>query len=238
MKPRISPAVSSLVLPVFAGLVFFALFVSLGLWQLDRARQKREIGDSFEAAANYAVFSENASYKLYQRITVAGHYVGDRQFLIENIVLDGQLGYYVITPFEYAAGKPLLLVNRGWFAKHAEENTPPPISVDDREQSISGRVGRLPRVAIRPGPAFAERTDWPRRAVWPDLDELAGELGRPVQPYVLLADPDPASKFERRWQPQEIGPMRNIGYAVQWFAMALAVPVIGIVLIRRKRVAA
>jgi LPXTG-motif cell wall-anchored protein len=32
-----------------------------------------------------------------------------------------------------------------------------------------------------------------------------------------------------------MGPMRHIGYAFQWFALALAVLVTGIVLYRRKR---
>ena len=221
-------------LPALAGLLLLALFVTLGFWQLDRAADKREVQSAFEAGGEYRRLEADASYDRYQPLTATGRYLDRRQVLLENIVLNGRLGYYVITPFEFAPDEPLLLVNRGWIPKEAEGDALP-IAVSGREQEIRGRVGWLPRVGIRPGPAFAGDSGWPRRAVWPETQEVAAALGREVLPFVLLADPDPSSGLVRRWQPQEVGPMRHIGYAVQWFALALAVVVIAIVLHRRKR---
>lgn len=238
MKTRISSGASSAVLPVLAGVFFCLLFVALGFWQLHRAAEKRQVGNSFDAGGEALPLSADASYRLYQRITADGRYLGQRQFLIDNVVLDGRLGYYVVTPFEYDPSGPLLMVNRGWLPIAEQANGEPPVAIGGQHQSISGRVGRLPRVAIRPGTAFAERSRWPRHALWPDLDELAAELGRPVLPFVLLADPDPAAALERRWQPQQMGPLRHIGYAVQWFAMALAILVIGALVHRRRKAAA
>lgn len=228
---------TSVLLPVVAGLVLLAIFVTLGFWQLDRAAQKREVRAAFEAEGAYRRVEADASYEQYAAIKATGRYLGQRQVLIENIVLDGRLGYYVVTPFEYSADDPLLLVNRGWLPREADESAGLPIAVGGHEQEIRGRVGRLPRVGIRPGPAFADDTGWPRRAVWPESQEIAAALGREVLPFVLLADPEPSSGLVRRWQPQEIGPMRHLGYAVQWFALGLAVIVTGIILFRRKRTA-
>lgn len=233
---RRGPISPSALLPPLAGIVLVALFATLGFWQLDRAEEKRQISSAFDAEGGYAALTADAEYEMYQRISAYGRYLDDRQFLLENIVQDGQVGYYVITPFEYAADKPLLIVNRGWIPKDREGSDTPVIDVPDADRTIRGRVGQLPRVGIRPGPAFDDAAEWPRRAVWPELDELAAELGRQVRPFVLLADPVSSPGFVRRWQPQQIGPMRHVGYAVQWFALALAVIVTGIVLVRRKGV--
>lgn len=237
MRPNISLNAATELLPPLAGLILLALFVTLGFWQLDRAAEKREIRASFDSGGEYRRLEADATYERYQPLKVSGRYLEQRQILLENIVLDGKLGVYVITPFEYAADEPLLLVNRGWIAEEAVEGGAPPVALGGREQEIRGRVGRLPRVGIRPGPAFADDMGWPRRAVWPETDEVAAVLGREVLPFVLLADPDPTSGLIRRWRPQDIGPMRHIGYAVQWFALALAVVVTAVILYRRKSTA-
>ena len=58
-------------------------------------------------------------------------------------------------------------------------------------------------------------------AVYPTLDELAEALGRPVQPFVLLMDPQDDYGYLRDWAPEEVGPGRHFGYALQWFAMGV-----------------
>ena len=40
--------------PLIAGGVFVALFVSLGLWQLDRAAEKQALLELFESGGDYA----------------------------------------------------------------------------------------------------------------------------------------------------------------------------------------
>ena len=220
-------------LPALAGAVLLGLFVALGFWQLDRAAEKRAMQAAFDAGREHAALDTDTSYERFTPLKASGHYLSERQILLENIVLDGRLGYYVITPFELAPGEPLLLVNRGWLPKAGGDDAVPPIDVSGRAQEIRGRVGRLPRVGIRPGPAFTDDS-WPRRAVWPETEEVAAVLGREVLPFVLLADPDDSSGLVRDWQPREMGPMRHVGYAVQWFALALAVTVVAVVLFRRK----
>jgi surfeit locus 1 family protein len=234
MIPRIRRATHA-ALPALAGTALLALFVTLGFWQLDRAQEKREVRAAFEAQGEYRTLATGETYERFTPLKAVGRFLERRQILLENIVLDGRIGYYVITPFELSVDEPLLLVNRGWLPKQADESAAPPIAVDDQEVEIRGRVGHLPRVGIRPGPAFADATGWPRRAVWPETQEIAAVLGREVLPFVLLADPDPSSGLVRRWQPQEIGPMRHLGYAVQWFALALAVIVTAVILFRRQR---
>lgn len=210
-------------LPVFAGLLFMALFVRLGIWQLDRAEEKAALAAAFDNPANMARVSEGLAPETYQAIGAKGSYLAGRQVLIDNVVRNGRVGYYVITPFEFSTDAPLLLVNRGWVIKDPSQSTLPDLSVDTTTLNISGKAGRLPRVGIRPGEAFADRISWPRIGVWPTSLEIAAEVGRDVLPYVLLLDPQQAPGFERQWKPPDTGTSTHYGYAFQWFAMAATV---------------
>ena len=220
-------------LPPLAGLIFIVLFGWLGFWQLDRAQQKNELMALFEDDAPYSRLHNDMPVEFFQRIESRGQYLSDWQVLIDNIVVSGRVGYYVITSFRLAPDAPLLIVNRGWVEK-SQLNALPDVSVTEEFISVRGRVGRLPRVGIRPGEAFEGSKDWPRVAVYPTLDELAKELGSELLPFVLLLSPDADDGYVRRWQPPQSGPMMHYGYAFQWFVMALAVLVILIWNYRKK----
>lgn len=236
---RLSTIISRDLLPPLAAVVLVVLFSSLGFWQLERAEQKRAVEAAFTDAGERLTVTGDAAYPLYQPLTATGRYLDERQFLIDNVILDGRLGYFVVTPFEYERGKPLLLVNRGWVARDSAEDVETALqtaSDDSGETTVQGRAGQLPRVGIRAGEVFTEDPAWPRTVNWPTLDDLATVLQRDLLPFVLLEDPEPGSKLLRRWEPRQAGPMRHIGYAVQWFALAATVIVTAVVLYRKKRV--
>lgn len=207
--------------PPAAGIIFAALFVSLGTWQLDRAAEKKALLSKFEVEGRFNQVSDFSSLDEFERIQLEGEFLPERQVLIDNIVLDGRPGYYVITPFKPNSADPIMLINRGWTPKSMNAGDLPDLTIGQSGyQSVRGLVGRLPRVAIRPGEAFADVGSWPRIAVYPRLDEIAAALDRPVLPVVLLLAADNEHGFVRRWQPNVSGPSTHYGYAVQWFAMA------------------
>ena len=226
------------VVPPLAGLVFIVLFSWAGFWQLDRAQQKNELVALFEDDAPYSRLHNDMPVEIFQRIESLGRYKSERQVLIDNIVVGGRVGYYVITSFRHAPDAPLLIVNRGWIGKE-QLSTLPDISVTDEFITVRGRVWRLPRVGIRPGEAFegsgANTNSWPKVAVYPTLDELAKKLDSELLPFVLLLKPDADDGYLRQWQPPQSGPMMHYGYAFQWFVMALAVLSILVWNFRKKR---
>lgn len=208
--------------PPVAGLLFAALFVNLGLWQLDRAAEKRALLAAFESGESFRRPPNFENLQAFERIEVSGRYLGEKQVLIDNIVHDGAVGYYVITPFRLSANSPLLLVNRGW--KPKDGNDPAAgIDIESTNEKIRGLAGNLPQVGIRPGEAFAGSNDWPRIAVYPNLQEVARQLEAELQPRVLLLAAGEPHGFVRDWQPNVSGPMTHYSYAFQWFAMATAV---------------
>jgi surfeit locus 1 family protein len=221
--------------PPVAGLIFIAIFLSLALWQLDRAAEKNALLELFESDAPYLRVSNFDSLNEFDRIQVDGEFLVDQQILIDNIVQNGRPGYFVITPFRPNTRQPLLLVNRGWTPKIGFDGALPDIDIDTSMRTVRGLAGRLPRVGIRPGEAFEGSAEWPRIAVYPDLDEVATQLEQTVLPVVLLLAPAEEDGFARNWQPNVSGPMTHYGYAFQWSAMAAAIAIILFWHIRKRR---
>lgn len=220
------PLVRRFVPPV-AGIIAFATFVSLGNWQLDRAAEKETLAALFADDAPATPWQDLEDPAPYQWAQAGGRFFNDKQILIDNIVREARLGYFVITPFEVSRNAPLLLVNRGWVEKSAIDRGAISLHVPEEQASIRGRIGNLPRVAIRGGDGFAGSNEgWPRKAVYPTTNEVARELDRNVAPNVLLLDPADARGYERNWAPVVSGPETHYGYAFQWFAMATTVLVI------------
>lgn len=208
------------VIPPLVGIVLVLTFARLGFWQLDRAKEKIALQLAFDNPG-YVQVEQNLQPHHFQAIQSRGQYLDDRQILIENAILDGALGYFVITPFELDKAGPLLLVNRGWIARNLNAPELPDVAVTQASRLVRGKSGTLPRVGIRPGEAFADHSRWPRAGVWPTIDEAAAEIGREVMPYVLLLDADQPGGYVRRWKPPDSGTSTHYGYAFQWFAMAL-----------------
>lgn len=210
--------------PPVAAIVAVVAFVNLGLWQLDRAAEKE---------ARQALFSEETGHRPlasigepveFAGVEATGRLLADRQILIDNIVKNGRLGYYVITPLEYSRSAPLLLVNRGFIDRSAVTSEADALDVAGDRMPIRGRIGRLPRVGVRGGPGFADPgAEWPLVAVYPTADEVAEVLDRDVMPWILLLSPDDERGYLRDWRPEGSGPSTHYGYAFQWFAMAVAV---------------
>ena len=206
-------------LPLVAAAIFIGIFVSLGFWQLDRAIEKKAMLSLFESDAIFEEPSDFAALEQFDRIKVFGQYLDDRQIVVDNIPKDGQIGYYVITPFKPSISDDWLLVNRGWVPKTAN----PDLSIHGESRTILGLSGFLPRVAIQPGEVFTEHNNWPRVGFYPSINDVAAELDEELLPTVLLLHPNAEEGFVRRWEPDVSGPMTHYSYAFQWFAMAMVV---------------
>ena len=206
-------------LPLLVGALFVALFASLGAWQINRGLDKRAEQQLFRDETGFATWRNGASVRPFQRVEASGYYDGERQVLLDNIIANGRRGYYVVTPLAGPDGEPLLLVNRGWIEKSGNFVDTTRLEVPAGRVSVRGRVGALPRAGMKMGAGFEPGQAWPKTAVYPSGDEVAAEIGRDVQDFVLLMDPEEPYGFLREWAPGTIGPSRHFGYALQWFAM-------------------
>ena len=208
-------------LPYALGALLVVLFVGLGMWQISRAQEKLAVQEAFDRQTGFTRFVDGMNVKPYQQLAAEGVFDAARQFLLDNIIVDGRNGHYVLTPLVYSDEEPALLVNRGWIGKTGEDIDPSALALPDDRVTVRGRAGALPRAGYRMGAAVESASTWPLHAVYPTLDELAAHLGRELQPFVLLMEPGDDYGLLRRWEPPQIGPGRHYAYAFQWFAMAV-----------------
>jgi len=209
-------------LPYAIGAILVVQFAGLGVWQVGRGLDKRAQRAEFDAQAGFAAWAPGNAVRSFQKIRATGEFDTGHQFLLENIIIDGRLGYYVLTPLLQGEDEAVLIVNRGWIERRSRDFDPASIELATPRVTVRGRVGSLPRAGYRMGEAIPPGANWPRMAVYPTLDELAAALGREVQPFVLLLDPDDPHGYFRHWVPEEMGPVRHFAYALQWFAMGIA----------------
>jgi surfeit locus 1 family protein len=211
-------------MPYFMGFLGVAILASLGLWQITRGMEKRAGMDAFAVEDSVARYRGEADLRPFRKLRIDGYFDADRQLLLDNSIVDGRNGHFVITPVRLADSGRTVLVNRGWISRDAA--TDPLPALTDERVALVGRVGRMPRAGMRMGEPFEASTGWPRHAVYPTLDETAELLGTELEPFVLLLDPDEQFGFVRVWAPGELSASRHFGYAFQWFAMAATLAVL------------
>ena len=206
--------------PFVVGGAVTLLMLLACFWQLERAAEKRADRAAFGTAQEVVVFADGDTVAPYAALEVRGRWL-DRQFLLDNTIVGGRLGYYVLTPFETGVNEPLLIVNRGFIEAGSGGVAIEDLAITPGTREFRGRAGRLPRAAFRMGEAIPDATQQPTLALYPDYADMARALDREVQPFVLLLDADEPHGFLRHWQPEGIGPGRHTAYAVQWFLMAI-----------------
>lgn len=215
-----------------------ALFVRLGIWQLDRLEERRltnAVGETRLAAEPVELsilLDETADLDAlqYRRVTVEGEYDPSEEVLIRSQVELGQAGFHVITPLVRDNGSAVL-VNRGWV----------PITMD------------TPPVEARPAPGAQVVEGWvhltqtrpPLGQEEPpgdlevlnrvDIARIGRQTPHELAPVYVVAMGERSDDLPIRVDPPDFtdeGP--HLGYAIQWFGFA-AVGLIGFFFLLRRK---
>ena len=223
--------------PTIFVVLLIPVFCGLGIWQLDRADQKRSTSASLEMRRTLAALPisdqlPGAEQLEFRKVTAKGRFVDEKTVLIENRKHLGKTGFHVITPLVTDTGQ-VVLVNRGWIPR-SKQDAQPVIPKPVAPQHIEGEV-RLPQppaleldLHIDPAEALPH---------WPffTLEHYSTWSGLEVLPFIILQAPEDASEFVRRWPQPKVNDAMHTGYAVQWFAFALITLVIWLGLSIKKK---
>ena len=206
-----------LVFPLVIGLGGTAILVWLGLWQLDRLEQKEDIIARIEAAiAAPPVPLETAEGEQYEAVTARGTLEGP----VLRFVHSGQ-EELIVTGLRTDLG--LVLVDLGLAPARATLDLPGgPLTVLGNIDLAEGNGGTLD----------PDRVNAP---VARDLATMA-ELFGARQTLIAVQQTDPAIPSVT---PLPVGtediPNNHLGYAVQWFGLALVWAVMSVFLAVRTR---
>lgn len=210
--------------PYIATIVAFVAIVimlSLGFWQLERKAQKDERLENIKKASQSdglsieQAFSDISAFQDYT-VTFSGSAL-HKFFYIDNKLFDGRAGFHVLLP--YTSSKGIVMVNLGWIPASGARGELPPFSMPNMNP-ISGTI-YLPT-----NNAFIKETnntygDFPVLLQQVDLNEMSLHLGEKVLPAVVRLRAE-NSEFVRQWQAVSMSPDKHLGYAVQWFGLAVA----------------
>jgi len=114
----------------------------------------------------------------------------------------------------------LVMVNRGWVAAGPSREQRPDPSAPEQERTLFGQL-RSPTEHPLLEEVEAD-THWPIRLMELSPKLMSAQLGRPLLGrYVRLDDASPGA-LNTDWPETQTTAAKHLGYAFQWFAMALA----------------
>lgn len=203
------------------------LMIFMGVWQLSRADEKRQLQQEWQQRSGISLALGEAlsiSAPFGYRLEVSGVYLAGGDLFLDNQIEEGRAGYRLIRPLQTPYG--LLAVDTGWWPADADRRRLPEVPLPDGLVRLSGN---LVRPYLPPLSFGGEEPPQRRRIAALDPERLASVWGQGVLPFVLKAGGEGAGEA-----PVVMGPERHIGYAVQWFAMALAVWLAALVFYRRR----
>lgn len=212
--------------------VFAALFTYLGLWQIDRYHEKTRLLDEAQQRHNRPGVALDALPRDPAKldglpVSLEGQYDPEHIFLLDNRIVEGRVGFDVLVPFRVPAAGTTVLVNRGFVPMaRTRRQTPDIPPVPAGELSLKGyvHVGEENSV-VGDDAELVGRPPWPIIVQVSNPVLLQLELDRSLYPHVIrLAETDP-NALPRNWPVTTVLPQRHMGYAIQWFAMAIAVVV-------------
>lgn len=219
--------------PFILYLCLMLLLTGLGVWQLNRAGEKRLLLELQAMRRSSPIISLTADNRdtievlLYQKAKAAGRYDDSHQFLLDNQIVDGKAGYYVFTPLLLEGTDTAVLVNRGWIPLGKARAELPDLTVGQDSRMITGRINRFPRPGIVLEGAEIPSQGWPAVIQVVDSELLTKKLGYRLFNFQLELDKDLSGGFKREWREHTVmPPEKHVAYAVQWFLLALTLTVL------------
>jgi surfeit locus 1 family protein len=226
---------SKLTLLLAAGAAFL-LLIALGVWQLERRTAKlaliadREAGLSSPPAHLEAADADPVRFE-FHRIEARGRFAHEHELYLTGQFLNDRPGWHVITPLLLDDGSALL-VDRGYVSDAAK------LPAARAEGQIAGPVTVEGILRLSTQPGLFTPANQPDRNLWftRDAAAMAAAAGLPrVKSYFLVAGPAANPGGLPIGTPERVD-VRNdhLQYAITWFALAGAVLVITILLVREK----
>ena len=219
-----------------ASLTFFLLLIlvlSLGVWQIDRGYNKKELENTFLERQSQPVkeikYNEFLESDLYRNVVLEGKYL-EKIFFLDNRIHNGKPGLKVFSPFE-TTNNNLVLVSRGWIELE-DRSKLPTINTTKNVLKVQGVLRPESQDFVLENEEMNNKNN-PILLQTVNLSELSNFLGKPLSPYILELSELSESAFVKTWQPINLSSFRHFGYAVQWFGLAVVL-IVGFVFFLRK----
>ncbi len=218
---------------IFA-IIFVPITISLGLWQIQRADEKREIIANYdELLTSSPVNIEiKTNYQNWQPVETIGTYK-DLVVFEDNAILNGKAGFKIYHLFQNGDGS-MIFVHRGFIERNLIKNNLPNVDIPKGKKVLGGSV------LIKNNNTFVkdvEESDF-RIIQEFNTDSLIKKFpllkDNYLHPFLLNLDTRNEDKFLSIEKPVNMTASKHIGYAIQWFGLCAALIILTIYAYRRK----
>ncbi len=226
-------------LPTIAAMALVVVFVSAGLWQWGRMEYKQALREQRQRNATLPALRLPGKLPSTDRVgrkVVVDAVLGQWLLYLDNRTHQGRPGYHVLAVARLKGRRQAVLVNLGWVPQGADRRRLPVVMVRSGRYRIRGLINPIPAVGIRLVSPDMRSDRWPKRVQYIDVEWLQKKTGLSLLPFVILADEgQPPHGFVRDWRgiadgKMHMPPERHLSYAVQWFALALTVIVVWVLM--------
>ena len=198
--------------------------LSLGQWQLGRAREKSELARTLAQRAAEPVVRIGAALVTaesleHRTVEARGHFVTHGMVLLDNRIRNGAVGYEVVMPLRLVGAEVHVLVNRGWLPGTGDRAKLPPVRTPEGEVEVTG-------IAVVPGRrAYELSAQTVEGVVWQNLtvERYRAHMQYPIQPVMIRQTSELEDGLVRGWAASQHGINVHRSYAFQWFALALLI---------------
>ncbi len=216
-----------------------AILIAMGIWQIQRLHWKNDLIAERQARLAEAPIAlptetvEPADFE-FLRVRLSGHFLHDKELYLGGRARKRAVGFHVVTPLLLDDGRSIL-VDRGWVPPERKDPATRPEGRPEGATALEAVLrtgGWKGRDMFRPENAPAQN-HW----IWMDLPAMAQhvELERPMLDLYAVAQPAGSAQALPIAEATRVN-LRNdhLQYAITWFALAVALLVIYI-LVAMKR---
>ena len=218
---------------IFA-IIFVPITISLGIWQIERANEKKLIIANYDKLLVSApvALQKNQMLNNWQPIETTGTYE-DTIVYEDNAINNGKAGFKVYHLFRNDDGT-FIFIHRGFIERNLIKNNLPEIEIPTEKKSIYGTT------LFKQNNTFVKNIEESDSRIIQEfnpsllIDKYPMLKDKYLHPFLFNLDIRDVNKYQPIEKPVNMTASKHIGYAIQWFGLCAALIILTIYAYRRK----
>ena len=218
---------------IFA-IIFVPITISLGMWQIERANEKKLIIANYDKLLVSApiALQKNQMLNNWQPIETTGTYE-DTIVYEDNAINNGKAGFKVYHLFRNDDGT-FIFIHRGFIERNLIKNNLPEVEIPTEKKLIYGTT------LFKQNNTFVKNIEESDSRIIQEfnasllIDKYPMLKDKYLHPFLFNLDIRDENKYQPIEKPVNMTASKHIGYAIQWFGLCAALIILTIYAYRRK----
>ena len=218
---------------IFA-IIFVPITISLGVWQIERANEKKLIIANYDKLLVSApiALQKNQMLNNWQPIETTGTYE-DTIVYEDNAINNGKAGFKVYHLFRNDDGT-FIFIHRGFIERNLIKNNLPEVEIPAEKKLIYGTT------LFKQNNTFVKNIEESDSRIIQEfnasllIDKYPMLKDKYLHPFLFNLDIRDVNKYQPIEKPVNMTASKHIGYAIQWFGLCAALIILTIYAYRRK----